>query len=397
VTRILITGGRGFLGRSLAAHLCGREDCETRIFGREDSPADLAAGAAWADIVFHFAGVNRPQDPAEFARVNQGLTEQLCSMLRTAGRAPKIVFSSSIQAGFGAGAWAANAYGASKADAERVLREFAAESGACVRIYRLKNLFGKGARPHYNSVTATFCHHIARHLPIEISDPARTLELTYVDDVIAAFMAEIGGSQPGGMAGRELASHSITLGELAARIEGLHAMGRTLMLPDFSLPFNRALYATYLSHVPAEGRRHALQTRSDARGTLAEFLKQPGLGQIFVSTTAPGITRGNHYHHSKAEKFLVLAGEGLIRMQPIEGGAVDEYHVAGDRLEVIDIPPGFTHSITNTGAAEMVTLFWADEIFDPERPDTHGLGAGAVAEAAVNTVHQSRPDLVESA
>jgi UDP-2-acetamido-2,6-beta-L-arabino-hexul-4-ose reductase len=367
MTRILITGGRGFLGRNLAVHLLERKDCETRIFDQENSVEDLKSWVLDADVIFHLAGVNRPQDPIDFERGNAGLTEQVCQFLRGNRRSPKIVFSSSIQAELD------NPYGASKAKAENALRQFAAETGACVRIYRLKNLFGKWCRPNYNSVTATFCHNIANDLPISVSDPAREVELSYVDDVVAAFLSEIDGRQTAGEAGAEIPTYKIQLGDLAGRIQAFHEMRNTLTLPDFAEWFNRALYATYLSHIPPAARQHNLEIRSDARGSLAEFIKQKHLGQIFVSRTKPGVTRGNHYHHTKTEKFFVVEGDGLIRMRAVEGGLVEEYSVTGSAYQVIDIPPGFTHSIKNVGKREMVTLFWSSELFNPDRPDTYFL------------------------
>jgi UDP-2-acetamido-2,6-beta-L-arabino-hexul-4-ose reductase len=365
--RILITGGLGFLGRNLASHLSERKDCETKSFDQENSPEELKEWTLWADVIFHLAGVNRPQDPVEFETGNAGLTEQVCQFLRENRRSPKIVFSSSIQAELD------NPYGASKAKAESVLRQFFSDTGACVRIYRLKNLFGKWCRPNYNSVTATFCHNIANDLPISVSDPAREVELSYVDDVIAAFLAEIGGRETAGEAGTDIQSYRIQLGDLAGRIQAFHEMRTTLKLPDFADWFNRALYATYLSCVPPEARQHSLDIKSDARGSLAEFIKQKHLGQIFVSRTKPGVTRGNHYHHTKTEKFFVVEGHGLIRMRAIEGGPVVEYAVTGSAYQVIDIPPGFTHSISNVGLGEMVTLFWSSEMFDPNSPDTYYL------------------------
>jgi UDP-2-acetamido-2,6-beta-L-arabino-hexul-4-ose reductase len=367
VTRILITGGRGFLGRNLAAHLAERKNCETTVFDQQDSADNLKRWLLGADVIFHLAGINRPQDPIDFERGNAGLTEQVCQFLREHKRSPKIVFSSSIQAEFD------NPYGTSKAKAENALRRFAAETGACVRIYRLKNLFGKWCRPNYNSVTATFCHNIATDLPIAVSDPAHEVELSYVDDVVEAFLAEIDGRQTSGPAGADMPAYRIQLGDLAGRIQAFHEMRSTLTLPDFADWFNRALYATYLSYVPPAARQHNLEIRSDARGSLAEFIKQEHFGQVFVSRTKPGITRGNHYHHTKTEKFFVVEGDGLIRMRAVEGGPVEEYPVTGRAYQVINIPPGFTHSITNVGSGEMVTLFWSSELFNPDRPDTHFL------------------------
>ena len=367
MTKVLITGGRGFLGRNLAIHLRQRKDCEVKVFDREDTAENLAKWLLDADIIFHLAGINRPQEPSEFETGNAGMTDHLCQFLRNNGRSPKIVFSSSIQADFD------NLYGASKAKAEEALRQYAEKTGALVRIYRLKNLFGKWCRPNYNSVTATFCNNIANDLPIFVSDPAHEVELSYVDDVIAAFLAELDGEPRVGEVGPEIPSYRIHLGDLAGRIQAFHDAMQSLVLPDFADRFNRALYATYLSYVPAEGRQHNLEVKADARGSLAEFIKQQHFGQIFVSRTNPGITRGNHYHHTKTEKFFVVEGDGLIRMRAVEGGPVQEYSVTGSAYRVIDIPPGFTHSITNVGKREMVTLFWSSEMFDPNNPDTYYL------------------------
>lgn len=372
MTRILITGGRGFLGRNLAAHLLERKDCETTIVGREDSTEILKVGLLAADVIFHLAGVNRPGDPSGFEEGNVGLTEHICQVLRDGKRSPKIVFSSSIQAEFD------NPYGASKAKAENVLRQFASDTGACVRIFRLKNLFGKWCRPNYNSVTATFCHNIARDLPIVISDPAREVELSYVDDVVEALLAEVDGPKAEGETCALIPSYHIQLGDLAVRIQMFHEMKNTLTAPNFADWFNRALYATYLSYVPPAALRSALEIKTDTRGNLAEFIKEEHFGQIFISRTKPGVTRGNHYHHTKTEKFFVVEGEGLIRMRAVEGGPVEEYLVRGGEYQVIDIPPGTTHSITNVGSNEMVTLFWSSEMFDPNHPDTYYLSVDFV-------------------
>lgn len=365
MTKILITGGRGFLGRNLATHLSAHADYEISIFDQPDQIEQLKASLLQADVVFHLAGVNRPPDPNQFESENFGMTEQICGILREAGRSPKIVFSSSVQAEQN------NPYGISKLKAEQALRQFAVETGSQVRIYRLKNLFGKWCRPNYNSVTATFCHNIANDLAIAISDPTREIELSYVDDVVESFLADIERPLGQGDAGPEIPGYSIRLGDLAGRIQAFHEMGTSLTLPDFSDRFNRALYATYLSYVPSDDLQHGLDIKSDARGSLAEFIKQKYFGQIFVSRTRPGITRGNHYHHTKTEKFFVVEGEGLIRMRAVEGGQVMEFPVRGDAFQVVDIPPGHTHSITNVGAGPMVTLFWSSEVFDPNHMDTY--------------------------
>jgi UDP-2-acetamido-2,6-beta-L-arabino-hexul-4-ose reductase len=361
VNRVLITDGCAFLGRNLAVHLRERDGCVTFVVDQETSQAELQQWLTAADVVFHVGGVYRSTNPTEFERGNAVFTKQLCDILQDAGRAPKIVFESSIQADF------QNPYGASKLKAEDTLRAFAVTTGASVRIFRLKGLFGKWCPPNYNSVTATFCYNIANELPVVISDPANEVELNYVDDVVAAFLWQIDNDTP---QFPHIATTRLRLDDLVGRIQAFHEMGATLKLPDFADSFCRALYATYLSYVPREARERNLSIRIDARGTLAEFIKSEHFGQIFVSRTVPGGTRGNHYHHTKTEQFLVVEGNGLIRMRPIEGGPVEEYPVQGSKYQVIDIPPGFTHSITNVGLGEMVTLFWSSEVFNPDRPDT---------------------------
>lgn len=366
MTRALIIGAGGFLGRNLAAHLRQRTDYDMVLLDEGVSEEDLRAALSVAEVVFHLAGVYRSPDPLDFQLRNIGLTEQITNLLRQSGRAPKIVFESSTQAVLD------NPYGASKLAAEAILRDFADLTGAVVRIYRLKGLFGKWCPPNLNSVTATFCHNIANDLPISISDPNREIELNYVDDVMAAFLAEADSPQIG-ETGTRVPAYAISLGDLAGRIQAFHEMKHTLTLPDFADLFNRALYATYLSYLPPVALRHGLNTNMDSRGSLGEFLKSEHSGQIFVSRTQPGVTRGNHFHHTKTEKFFVVEGEGLIRMREIEGKTIREYAVNGREYQVIDIPPGFTHSITNVGRGEMVTLFWASEVFNPDRPDTYYL------------------------
>ena len=363
---VLVTGARGFIGRNLIAHLHARDGCAVTQFDLDNSLDDLRVGLQTADVVYHLAGVNRPQVPEEFEIGNAELTRDLCEILRGLGRTPAIVMSSSIQAALD------NPYGVSKRHAEDSLREFAARSGARICIYRLKNVFGKWCRPNYNSVVATFCQNIANDLPVQISDPDRELDLVYVDDVVKAFLAELplhskSDSQS------DIPSFNLTLGDLARRIQSFHNMRHNLFTPDFALRFNQQLYATYLSYVPDEARLQSLETKADQRGCLAEFIKSGHFGQIFVSRTNPGVTRGNHYHHTKTEKFIVVEGTGVVRMRHIDSLETVEYRVSGAAFQVIDIPPGFTHSIENVGPVDMVTLFWASEVFDPDRPDTYFL------------------------
>lgn len=364
---VLVTGARGFIARNLLARLEAKQSVRILTIDRSNSVADLRERLQQAQVVFHLAGVNRPTSESEFDDVNYGLTQRICEGLLELDRNPKIVFTSSYQAEL------ANPYGVSKRKAEDVLKSYASVSGAGVCIYRLKGVFGKWCRPNYNSVTATFCHNIARDLPITISDPAFCVNLVYIDDVVDSFLNELEDDTDGASYVEVQPTYPIALGDLAQRIRSLHAIRRTLIVPDLSDRLNAALYATYQSYTDDESRASAPEKKSDDRGCLTELIKSPYFGQIFVSRTKPGVTRGNHYHHTKVEKFIVLEGDALIRMRHINASDVIEYRVCGTECRSVDIPPGFVHSITNIGREEMVVLFWASEIFDPNRPDTYPL------------------------
>lgn len=370
--KYLITGAKGFIGRNLVAHLQGEEDVQLLQYDLDNSEKELNTWLRECDGVFHLAGVNRPKEESEFEAGNASFTGEICNKLQKLGKHPPIIMTSSIQAERD------NPYGSSKRHAEMNLADYAGRENAPVAIYRLKNVFGKWCRPNYNSVVATFCHNIANDLPVQISDPAHELELVHIDDVVAALINTmqnlVDGNEINVDANRIVADnipfHIITLGDLAGRIQFFRDMQETLKVPDFSMRFNQQLYGTYLSYLPSERWKYILQVRSDDRGNLAEFVKSPHFGQIFVSRTRPGITRGNHYHHTKTEKFLVIQGEGLIRFRHIQGDEVIDIPVKGKNYEPVEIPPGYTHSITNTGDDEMITLFWASEVFDPDHPDT---------------------------
>ncbi|MDL1980913.1 MAG: NAD-dependent epimerase/dehydratase family protein [Deltaproteobacteria bacterium] len=363
--RVLVTGSKGFVGKNLCAVLRRREDVELYKYDLNSDISELYEALQQVDCIIHLAGVNRPEDPGEFETGNAGSLKEICSKLQELGRAPKIVLSSSIQAEVD------NPYGVSKRLAEEELQRFSADTGAECVVYRFKNLFGKWGRPDYNSVTATFCHNIANDLPIQISDPAHEIDLTHIDEVVKAFVNEMESGTPWFRFAESLASTRITLGELAAKIRSFRDMRTSLVLPDFSNDFERALYGTYLTYLNEKEFEYGIDKKTDQRGSLAEFLKSPSMGQIFVSRTNPGVTRGDHYHHTKTEKFLVLEGEGVIRFRHIEEDEILEYPVSGEKYQVVDIPPGYTHSIENVGEDELVTLFWASEIFDSEKPDTY--------------------------
>ena len=363
--KVLVTGSKGFVGRNLCAVLKRREDIELYEYDIDKKQAELNVALQQVDCIIHLAGVNRPQKPDEFETGNVGSIKDICDKLKDIGRTPKIILSSSIQAVLD------NPYGVSKRLAEEVLQRFAENTGAECVVYRFKNLFGKWCRPNYNSVTATFCHNIANDLPIQISDPSNEIELTHIDEVVDALISEVSSSSPGFRFAPPLPSKRISLGELAEKIKSFREMRTRLNLPDFRDAFERALYGTYLSYLDTQDFEYGLEKRSDHRGSLAEFLKSSSMGQIFVSRTKPGITRGDHYHHTKIEKFLVLQGTAMIRFRHIEEEEVLEYRVRGEDYRVLDIPPGYTHSIENVGQDELVTLFWASEIFDPEKPDTY--------------------------
>lgn len=371
--KVLVTGAQGFIGKNLVAHLARRANAVILSIDQENRPEELAAALAQADFVFHLAGVNRPQTESEFRTGNAELTRRVCEGLLAADNPAPVVLSSSIQAALD------NPYGVSKREAEDALAWYAGQGGRAI-IYRLPNVFGKWCRPNYNSVVATFCHHVAQDVPITISDPARELALVHVDDVIRYFVQELDAPPEPGLARREITPvYTVTLGRLAELIRSFRAMRQTLRVPDFADDFVRKLYGTYLSYLPADQFAYDLDQKCDNRGCLAEFIKSPPVGQVFVSRTLPGITRGNHYHHTKTEKFLVLQGEAVIRFRPILanedilGDEVIEYRVRGEDFRVVDIPTGYTHSIENVGTGELVTLFWASEVFDPDWPDTYSL------------------------
>lgn len=366
MVNVLVTGAHGFVGQNLCTALRQRDDVTLWAYDIDSAPEVLEHALREADVIVHLAGINRPQSPDEFASGNAGFTTEVCTRLASLGRSTKLVLSSSVQA------TQDNPYGVSKRAAEAAVADYCARTGAEGVIYRFKNLFGKWCRPNYNSVTATFCYNIAHDLPIQISDPHHEVDLSYIDDVVAALLGELTApAQPGCRFADPLPSRSITLGTLAEIIYAFRGHRETLLLPNYGDSFIQALYATYLSYLETPDYLYQLARKADQRGSLAEFIKSPSIGQLFISRTVPGVTRGNHYHHTKTEKFLVVQGEGIIRLRHVHSDEVTAFPVRGDAYQVVDIPPGYTHSIENVGEGEMVTLFWSSELFNPDKTDTY--------------------------
>ncbi|MBO7725543.1 MAG: NAD-dependent epimerase/dehydratase family protein [Thermoguttaceae bacterium] len=374
--KVLVTGSGGFLGKNLcvqlenirlgkARHPLVSPDLELFRYDIDTPPELLENYARTADFVFHLAGVNRPTDPADYMKVNRDLTDRLLDLLeRSASHAP-VMISSSIQAELD------NPYGASKRAGEELMFDYARRTGAPVYVYRFPNLFGKWSRPNYNSAVATFCHHIASDLPITVRDPAATLTLAYIDDVVDELLRALAGkpTRSGGYCAVPVV-HRATLGEITAALYSFKESRATRTVPDLSDPFTAKLYATYLSFLPTDAFAYPLKMNVDERGSFTEMIRTADRGQVSVNISKPHITKGNHWHHTKNEKFLVVSGTGVIRFRPIDSNEVTEYYVGGDDLRVVDIPPGYTHNIENLGESDMVTVMWASEPFDPEKPDT---------------------------
>ncbi|MFZ2950310.1 MAG: capsular polysaccharide biosynthesis protein CapF [Desulfuromonadaceae bacterium] len=362
---VLITGSEGFVGKNLRVTLQSREDLRVLCFDIHDDPATLASLLDQADFVFHLAGVNRPQNPEEFQTGNTGLTEQICSHLSSEGRLVPIALASSTQAAQD------NPYGASKRGAENAVFEYGQATGAQVYVFRFPNVFGKWCRPNYNSGVATFCHNTAHGLPIQVNDPEVVMSLVYIDDVVRTLIALLDGvSEVQDGFSTVLPVHTIKLGAIVELIRSFPDSREQRSIPNMGDTFVKKLYSTYLSYLPDDRFSYPLKMNVDERGSFTEFIKTPDRGQVSVNISKPGITKGNHWHHTKNEKFLVVSGRGVIRFRKIGAEEIIEYPVSGDKLEVVDIPTGYTHNISNTGEVDMVTVMWCNEIFDPEKPDT---------------------------
>ncbi|MGL6173826.1 MAG: NAD-dependent epimerase/dehydratase family protein [Cellulosilyticaceae bacterium] len=362
---ILITGAQGFIGKNLVATLSTLGTFNLKLYDTHNTLTELDTFINEADFIIHLAGVNRSDEHSDFQKVNVNLTQYILTSLDRLNKVIPIIATSSTQA------HNATPYGQSKAAMESLLLDWSEQAQANVLIYRLPNVFGKWSRPNYNSAVATFCHNISRGLPITIYDPLAPLRLVYIDDVIHSFL-QILTSSPLANSGfcSSYPTYELTVGELADKLYAYHKQRDHLTLSSFENPLDKKLFATYLSFLEPHDFAYPLTMKTDPRGWLAEFIKSKELGQIFVSKTLPGITRGNHWHHTKVEKFLVLSGDASICFRNILNTDVITYHVSGDHLQVVDIPVGYTHSITNVGQTDVITLFWSSEIFDPLNPDT---------------------------
>lgn len=366
--KILVTGAKGFVGRNLVEELKNKKYTDIFEFDIDTDKRLLDKYTRECEFVFHLAGVNRPREEKEFMKGNFGFTSDLLDLLKKNNNEAPVLITSSIQAKLN------NPYGKSKKAGEDLLFNYSKETGVDVYVYRLPNLFGKWSRPNYNSVVATFCYNIARELEIEINDPNADLELCYIDDVLEEFIKTLNGipTKKANYCSVPVV-YNIKLGEVANKLEAFRDSRKSLTVPNMEDELTKKLYSTYLSFLPKDDFAYVLNMNTDNRGSFTEFVRTPERGQISVNVSKPGITKGNHWHHTKNEKFLVVSGEGMIKFRKIGEEGIIEYKVSGEKLQVVDIPTGYTHSIVNTGEKDLVTIMWANEPFDPKNPDTYYL------------------------
>ena len=382
--KILVTGANGFVGRNLCSQLRNIAEGKARWY---DCPSDLTIFeydvdspkeslddyCKEADFVFNLAGVNRPKDPAEFMKGNFGFASLLLDTLKRHHNTCPVMISSSIQALLD------NPYGESKRAGEKLLFDYAEATGARVLVYRFPNVFGKWCRPNYNSAVATFCNNIANDLPITVNDPSVKMHLVYIDDVVDELIGALSGKEHhNGLFCEVPVTHHITLGGIVDLLHSFHDMHDNLEVPDFSDAFARKLYSTYLSYLPEAKTIYPLKMNIDQRGSFTEIIRTPDRGQVSINISKPGITKGQHWHHTKNEKFVVVSGHGLIQLRregvDEQGNPypVREYEVSGEHIQVVEMLPGFTHNIINlSDTDDLVTLMWANEAFNPNRPDTY--------------------------
>lgn len=382
--KILVTGAKGFVGRNLCSQLRNIAEGKARWYACpsdltvfeydiDSSPQLLDAYCSEADFVFNLAGVNRPKDPAAFMEGNFGFASTLLDTLKKHHNTCPVMLSSSIQARLD------NPYGESKRAGEELFFKYAEETGARVLVYRFPNVFGKWCRPNYNSAVATFCHNIAHELPIQVNDPSVQMHLVYIDDVVDELIAALTGDEHRAAPFCEVpVSHHITLGGIVDLLHSFHNMPQNLEVPNLGDAFAKKLYSTYLSYLPEEKTIYTLKMNEDQRGSFTEIIRTPDRGQVSVNISKPGITKGQHWHHTKNEKFVVVSGHGLIQLRregtDAEGNPfpVREYEVSGSKIQVVEMLPGYTHNIINLSATDdLVTIMWANEAFNPNRPDTY--------------------------
>ncbi len=376
--KVLVTGAKGFVGRNLVSALVSIRDGKDKTYDIDekieiyeydiDTPEGmLSEFCKNCDFVFHLAGINRPKDEAEFMKGNFGFASTLLECLEKYENKAPVLVSSSIQAALD------NPYGKSKKAGEDLIFEYGRKNGVKTLVYRFPNLFGKWCRPNYNSAVATFCHNIANDLPITINDRSHMMTLVYVDDLVHELInAMLGKETRNGEFCSVPVEHKITLGEIADLLYEFKESRETKQIPDMT-GFSKKLYSTYLSYLPQGGFSYPAKMNCDERGSFTELFKSFNHGQVSVNISKPGITKGNHWHHTKNEKFVVVSGRGVIRFRKIDCDDVIEYFVSGDKIEIVDIPVGYTHNIENLGDSDMVTIMWCNECFDPEKPDTYFL------------------------
>ena len=376
---ILVTGANGFVGRNLVSQLeniasgkarnyaIAGEELHVLCYDVDSDPAALEEYCRRADFVFNLAGVNRPEDPSEFMKGNFGFASLLLDTLKKCGNSCPVMISSSTQAALD------NPYGESKRAGEELLFEYERETGAKVLVYRFPNVFGKWCRPNYNSAVATFCHNIAHGLPIRVNDPSVVMHLVYIDDVVDELIGALSGDEHRAGAFCEVpVVHEITLGGIVDLLYSFRDMQQDLEVPDLGDAFAKKLYSTYLSYLPKERFCYPLKMNVDNRGSFTEIIRTPDRGQFSVNISKPGITKGEHWHHTKNEKFVVVSGHGLVQLRKIGTDEVINFEVCGEKMEVVEMIPGYTHNIINLSDTEdLVTVMWANEAFNPERPDTY--------------------------
>lgn len=387
--KILVTGSNGFVGKNTVVALREAKKYEVLTIDRSNTEEELKEATLNSDFIVHLAGVNRPKETKEFYEGNGGLTEKIVGFLKENNKNTPILITSSTHAVLD------NDYGKSKKQSEDALIKYSDECNAKVYIFRLPNLFGKWCKPNYNSAVSTFCYNIAHDLDVWVNDPAIELNLVYIDDVVASIIdviedeniiklknidEEVSITTTGESSIQidkyyyEVTTvYKRTLGNIVDSLKMFRNMRKSLLIPDLSDGFNKALYSTYLTYLEEDDFSYYLDKKEDNRGWLAELVKSPQFGQMFVSKTHPGITRGNHWHHTKTEKFIVIQGKAAIRFRKLDEDKIIEYIVDGEKPQVLDIPPGYTHSIENIGQDEVITLFWSNEMFNPEKPDTYFL------------------------